>query len=185
MMIQLLEQCKQTERQLGEGDITTQKAVQRLLRMVSALCRPARVFFNVEPGASPPVKQHANDAAWDLSSRQVYEVAPGSTVCIGTGVRIALPDGFEAQIRSRSGLAGRGIAVMNSPGTVDAGYRGEIGVLLHNHGNDVFRVEKGARIAQLLIKTVPEVEMEQVDAGQWKRYDSTARGSGGFGSTGM
>jgi dUTP pyrophosphatase len=99
---------------------------------------------------------------------------------VPTGVAIALPEGFEAQVRPRSGLAARhAVTVLNAPGTVDADYRGEIAVILINHGGEPFAIRRGERIAQLVIAPVTRAEFVQADA-----LPSTDRGSGGFGSTG-
>lgn len=105
---------------------------------------------------------------------------PGQRKLIPTGVAIALPGGFEAQIRPRSGLALKnGISLVNSPGTIDADYRGEIGVIVINHGDQPFTVERGTRIAQMVIARHERAIWTEVD-----NLDETARGSGGFGSTG-
>jgi dUTP pyrophosphatase len=107
-------------------------------------------------------------------------LAPGERALIPTGLAIELPKGFEAQIRSRSGLAlHEGVTVLNSPGTVDADYRGEIGVILVNFGNKPFAVRRGARIAQLVVCSVERVALISST-----RLTSSARGSNGFGSTG-
>ena len=107
-------------------------------------------------------------------------VKPGERLIVPTGIRIALPAGFEAQIRPRSGLAIKnGLTCLNSPGTIDADYRGEIGVILINHGAEAFEISRGMRIAQLVIAPCFRAEWNEVDD-----LDSTARGSGGFGSTG-
>jgi dUTP pyrophosphatase len=107
-------------------------------------------------------------------------LAPGKHALIPTGLTIALPDGYEAQIRPRSGLAARhGVTVLNAPGTVDADYRGEVGVLLINHGDTPFHVRRGERIAQMVIAEV--VRGDLIPAGS---LSATNRGSGGFGSTG-
>jgi dUTP pyrophosphatase len=99
---------------------------------------------------------------------------------IPTGLSIALPPGYEAQVRPRSGLAARhGVTVLNSPGTVDADYRGEINVLLINHGDQPFQIRRGERIAQMVIAPVTQVELVPVTS-----LSTTDRGSGGFGSTG-
>ncbi len=104
----------------------------------------------------------------------------GGRAVVGTGVRLALSPGMEAQIRPRSGLALRhGVTVLNSPGTVDADYRGEIRVILINHGTEAFEIVPGARIAQMVIATVERARFTVVD-----NLDSTDRGEGGFGSTG-
>jgi dUTP pyrophosphatase len=99
---------------------------------------------------------------------------------VPTGVAIALPEGFEAQVRPRSGLAARhAVTVLNAPGTVDADYRGEIAVILINHGGEPFAIRRGERIAQLVIAPVARAEFVQTDT-----LPPTGRGSGGFGSTG-
>lgn len=105
---------------------------------------------------------------------------PGDRALIPTGIKMALPDGYEAQIRPRSGLAYKhGITVLNSPGTIDADYRGDVGVLLINHGREAFTVEDGMRVAQMVVAQYSQFEWESVED-----LDETARGAGGFGSTG-
>lgn len=107
-------------------------------------------------------------------------VAPQQIVMVPTGLSIALPAGYEAQVRPRSGLAAKnGVTVLNSPGTIDADYRGEIKVILINHGNAPFVIERGMRIAQMVIAQYTQVNWQEVDT-----LDETARGAGGFGSTG-
>lgn len=107
-------------------------------------------------------------------------IAPGARALIPTGVAIALPDGTEAQVRPRSGLAARhGLTVLNSPGTIDADYRGEIQVLLVNLGADSVSITRGMRIAQIVLATVTRARLQEVSS-----LGETARGSGGFGSTG-
>jgi len=107
-------------------------------------------------------------------------LAPGSRALVPTGIAIALPSGIEAQVRPRSGLAVKhGLTVLNSPGTVDADYRGEVQVLLVNHGTDSVSITRGMRIAQLVIAAVARAQLHEVAS-----LDETARGSGGFGSTG-
>ena len=109
-----------------------------------------------------------------------FALAPGDRAAIPTGLAIALPDGFEAQIRPRSGLALKsGVAPLNTPGTVDADYRGEIKVILMNHGRDAFAIHRGDRIAQMVIAPVVQATWIEVET-----LDDTARGAGGFGSTG-
>jgi dUTP pyrophosphatase len=106
---------------------------------------------------------------------------PGAAVGIPTGIAIALPDGYEAQIRPRSGLAAKHlVTVLNSPGTIDADYRGEIQVLLINHGKEAFEISRGMRIAQMVIAPVQQAEFVTVTT-----LDDTQRGAGGFGSTGL
>lgn len=107
-------------------------------------------------------------------------LAPGQRALIPTGLAIALPPGFEAQVRPRSGLAVKhGVTVLNSPGTIDADYRGEIGVPLINHGDTAFTVRRGERIAQMIVAPVAQAAWVPVTS-----LPSTERGSGGFGSTG-
>jgi len=105
---------------------------------------------------------------------------PGERCIVPTGIAIALPEGYEAQIRPRSGLAFKnGITGLNSPGTIDADYRGEIGVILVNHGSEAFYIERGMRIAQMVIAAYETARWQEVDS-----LDETTRGTGGFGSTG-
>ena len=108
------------------------------------------------------------------------ELAPGKRTLIPTGFAIALPDGFEAQVRPRSGLALKhGVTVLNAPGTIDADYRGEIGVILINHGEVSFAITRGMRIAQLVVAPVARAVWRETTS-----LTETARGAGGFGSTG-
>ncbi|WP_417803585.1 dUTP diphosphatase [Thalassospira lucentensis] len=135
-------------------------------------------------GADLPLPDYATaqSAAVDLQAAidGVQVIAPGKRAMIETGIAIALPAGFEAQVRPRSGLAAKnGVTVLNSPGTIDADYRGEIKVILINHGDVPFEIERGMRIAQLVVAPVTQVAWQAVDD-----LDETARGSGGFGSTG-
>lgn len=108
-------------------------------------------------------------------------IEPGSRALIPSGIAIALPDGHEAQVRPRSGLAARhGVTVLNSPGTIDADYRGEVSVVLVNLGDTAFRVERGMRIAQMVVAPVDRVAWSEAD-----RLPESGRGGGGFGSTGV
>jgi len=108
------------------------------------------------------------------------ELAPGARAIIPTGLAIALPAGYEAQVRPRSGLAAKnGVTVLNSPGTIDADYRGEVGVILINLGEAPFRVERGMRIAQMVVAPVTRAGLTEVD-----QLPESVRGTGGFGSTG-
>jgi dUTP pyrophosphatase len=107
-------------------------------------------------------------------------IAPGKRALVGTGLAIALPRGFEAQVRPRSGLAAKhGVTVLNAPGTIDEDYRGEIKVILINHGDEAFVVKSGERIAQLVIARVERVVLDEQTS-----LEGSARGSGGFGHTG-
>ncbi|MFT4343274.1 MAG: dUTP diphosphatase [Candidatus Woesearchaeota archaeon] len=128
-----------------------------------------------------PTYAKKGDAGVDLTAVEKYVLKPGERTLIATGLRIALPDGYEAQIRPRSGLALKhGISIVNSPGTIDAGYRGDIGIIIINHGNSEFVVEQGMRIAQMVIKQVEQAVFEECES-----LDETERGSGGFGHTGV
>lgn len=141
------------------------------------------VHFRMESGCGDliPCKAHPDDAAWDLKSRIEVEAAPGKVTLIPTGLFLELPAGYEAQIRPRSGLAAKkGITVLNTPGTIDADYRGEIGVILVNLSNEPFEVVPGERIAQMVVARHETVVWEEVDV-----LDETQRGAGGFGSTGV
>jgi dUTP pyrophosphatase len=130
-----------------------------------------------------PAYQSAGAVGLDLAAAVAEPVTlrPGERRLVPTGWAFAIPDGFEGQVRPRSGLALRhGITVLNSPGTIDPDYRGELQVLLVHHGVEPFRIERGDRIAQLVICPVARAELTIVDA-----LDTTARGAGGYGSTGV
>ncbi|HMA69650.1 MAG TPA: dUTP diphosphatase [Candidatus Mcinerneyibacterium sp.] len=116
----------------------------------------------------------------DIRSAEENLIHPGNVELIKTGIHVEVPKGFEIQIRPRSGLAlNYGIAVLNSPGTIDSDYRGEIGIILANFGNDKFLVEKGMRIAQMVLSKVYHIEWEEVE-----QLNDSKRGKGGFGHTG-
>ena len=127
-----------------------------------------------------PVKAHSDDAAFDLKARTALEIAPHKAALVPTGLFLELPVGYEAQVRPRSGLALKHcVTVLNTPGTIDAGYRGEVGVILINHGDTPFPVKRGDRIAQMVIQALPDVVLTPVSA-----LNASSRGTGGFGSTG-
>jgi dUTP pyrophosphatase len=135
-------------------------------------------------GLPLPAYQSAHAAGLDLLAavpdNAPLVLAPGKHAMVPTGLAIALPQGFEAQVRPRSGLAAKhGVTVLNSPGTIDADYRGEIQVILINHGPEPFAIRRGERIAQMVIAPVVQVRLNTVDS-----LPDTGRGSGGFGSTG-
>lgn len=132
-------------------------------------------------GAEPPAYAHPGDAGADLVSTEAVTLAPGQRATVGTGVAIALPAGYVALVVPRSGLAAKhGITVVNTPGTVDAGYRGEIKVILLNtDATEPYAIAIGDRIAQLLVLPVTRARFIPVD-----RLPGTERGDGGFGSTG-
>ncbi|MBX3445702.1 MAG: dUTP diphosphatase [Parvibaculaceae bacterium] len=115
-----------------------------------------------------------------LAQGEVLTLEPGARAMVPTGLAIALPEGFEAQVRPRSGLAAKnGVTVLNSPGTIDCDYRGEVKVILINLGQEALAIERGTRIAQMVVAPVTQAEFTEVAA-----LDETARGAGGFGSTG-
>lgn len=135
-------------------------------------------------GLSLPRQQTSGAAGLDLAAAIDAEteltIAPGDFAMVPTGLCIALPAGYEAQIRPRSGLAARhGVTVLNAPGTVDADYRGEIKILLINHGKLPFALRRGERVAQMVVARVDAVELVEVD-----ELDATERGAAGHGSTG-
>lgn len=129
-----------------------------------------------------PQFETAQSAGMDLRANIDAHVVlqPGDRALIPTGIKMALPDGYEAQIRPRSGLAYKhGVTVLNSPGTIDADYRGDVGVLLINHGKEAFTIEDGMRVAQMVIARYSQFQWNPVTD-----LDQTKRGAGGFGSTG-
>ena len=133
-------------------------------------------------GLQLPTYATEQSAGMDLSAalEDALELGPGDRALIPTGLAIALPEGYEAQVRPRSGLAVKhGVTVLNSPGTIDADYRGEIKVILINHGKEAFTIERGMRIAQMVVEKYETVNWDVV-----KILEETGRGEGGFGSTG-
>ena len=138
-------------------------------------------FKRIHPEATLPAYAHASDAGMDVRSVEDLTIPAGRRALVHTGLVMVLPPDAEAQVRPRSGLALRhGVTVLNTPGTIDAGYRGEVGVILANFGDAPFEVKKGDKIAQLVIAPVTQpviVEVADVNA--------TDRGAGGFGSTGV
>ncbi|PZD93372.1 dUTP diphosphatase [Paenibacillus sambharensis] len=144
-----------------------------------------RVKFKRLPGSEDiqlPQKMSEWAAGFDLHAavQEPVTLAPGMRQLIPTGFAMAMPPELEAQIRPRSGLAYKhGITCLNSPGTIDADYRGEVKVLLINHGQEPFVIERGERIAQMVFQVVPHVDIEEVD-----ELPDTVRGEGGFGHTG-
>jgi dUTP pyrophosphatase len=139
-----------------------------------------QVKFTLGPGARLPEYAHHNDSGADLFSCEACSIIPGDTRMIDTGLHMELPVGFEGQIRSKSGLACKqSVFVLNSPGTVDTGYRGPVKVILHNAGIDVLNIAPGDKIAQLVIVPVQQAEFHAVEV-----LSDSARGEAGFGSTG-
>ncbi|MBO3736062.1 dUTP diphosphatase [Actinoplanes flavus] len=137
--------------------------------------------LRIDPDLPVPAYAHPGDAGADLFAAEEVELLPGARAKVRTGIAIALPDGFAGLVHPRSGLAARlGVTVLNAPGTVDAGYRGEILVNLINHDrHNTVKISRGDRIAQLVVQRVERAVFQQVDT-----LDDTARGAGGHGSTG-
>lgn len=130
--------------------------------------------------AKMPSRANEGDAGLDIFSIEEKVIQAGGTALISTGIQMELPKGTEAQIRPRSGLALRhAVTVLNSPGTIDEGYRGELKIILINHGKEEFKVEKHMRIAQMVIAPVLQVALENTG-----KLTNTERGQGGFGSSG-
>ena len=137
--------------------------------------------LRTDPEAQMPAYAHPGDAGMDVRSVEEVTLAPGARALVRTGLVLELPPDAEAQVRPRSGLALKyGVTVLNTPGTIDAGYRGEVGVILINLGTEPFVVEKGMKIAQLVVAPVAQAEIVEVSA-----VEATDRGAGGFGSTGV
>jgi len=140
-----------------------------------------RVEVSLSEGARLPHYATRGSAGLDLSSIEDVELAPMERRCVNTGVRVAIPQGYEGQVRPRSGLALRlGLGIVNSVGTIDSDYRGEIGVILINLGEENIKLPKGERIAQMIICPVVQAEIVEVE----HFHRETSRGEGGFGSTG-
>ena len=134
----------------------------------------------LNPAAVMPSYARDGDAGLDLFALNPSVIEPGRSALVPTGIAIELPPGTEAQVRPRSGLALKhAITVLNTPGTVDEGYRGEVGVILINHGQTAFAVEAGMKIAQMVVS--PRVQVSVVEVAE---LSDTQRGAGGFGSTG-
>ena len=132
-------------------------------------------------GLNLPTHATAGAAGADIVSAEDAVIEPGAIHAVATGIALAIPEGYEGQVRPRSGLALKhGVTVLNAPGTIDADYRGELKVILINHGPQPFRVARGDRVAQLVVAAVAPVTFERVEA-----LSDTARAAGGFGSTGV
>ena len=138
-------------------------------------------FRRLSESAVPPARAHEGDAGYDLCADESASISPGGRASVGTGIAVAIPDGHAGLVVPRSGLAARhGVALVNAPGLIDAGYRGELRVLLLNTDSEqAFEVEPGDRIAQLVILRVESPELIEAE-----QLEETLRGVGGFGSTG-
>ena len=142
-----------------------------------------KLTINLKEGATPPTYGSAGASGFDLRANNEDDITipVGGTVLVPTGLHMAIPAGFEMQVRSRSGLAAKnGVFVLNTPGTVDSDYRGEVKVILHNAGGEPFTVQTGDRIAQGVICPVVHAVWNVVES-----LESSERGEGGFGSTGV
>jgi dUTP pyrophosphatase len=137
--------------------------------------------LNHGAGLPAPAYASAGAAGMDICSAENLNLRVGRRIAVSTGFAFAIPHGFEVQVRPRSGLAiNHGVTCLNTPGTIDSDYRGEVKVILINHGDEDFFINKGDRIAQLVVAPVPQALMIEVE-----NLDDTMRGSGGFGSTGI
>ncbi len=143
--------------------------------------QPEVLLLRLDPDLPAPGYAHPGDAGADLVAREDVVLAPGARATVPTGVAIALPDGYAAFVHPRSGLAARhGLTIVNAPGTVDAGYRGEIAVTLHNtDAHETLTLSRGDRIAQLVVQQVARARFIEVET-----LPGSHRGAGGFGSTG-
>jgi len=141
---------------------------------------PITVKFIKLDGGEVPEYMTGNAAGCDVKSVDTLFLQPSETRVVRTGLAMEIPTGYECQVRSRSGLAARhSVVVLNSPGTIDSDYRGELKVILHNHGHETFEIKSGDRIAQLVFSQIEQVVFTAVDSLQ-----DTDRGDGGLGSTG-
>ncbi len=137
-------------------------------------------YTPLREGAHIPQKAHEDDAGFDLYASEDFTLKAHGFGCVPTALAIELPEGFEAQVRPRSGLAAKfGVTVLNAPGTIDAGYRGEVKVILINHGERDFEITAGMRIAQLIVSPVVRARFVEADT-----LAESLRGEGGFGSSG-
>lgn len=131
--------------------------------------------------AKIPKIEHEGDAGFDLYSNEETTILPMERKLVGTGISISFQKGYEAQVRPKSGLAiNHGLTLLNTPGTIDAGYRGEIKVILMNLGKEEYKIEKGKKIAQVIFNKIEEPELLEVE-----ELEDSKRGEGGFGSTGL
>lgn len=148
--------------------------------------RPILRFVKDHPDARIPVRATSGSAGADLHAvmpnyKEVITLYPGSRLLVSTGLKVAIPEGYEIQIRPRSGLALKyGITVLNSPGTIDSDYRGVMGVVLIHHGHEPFEIRTGDRIAQMVVAAVAPYVAQEVET-----LEETERAGGGFGSTGV
>jgi len=151
-----------------------------MLRRHSPVPAPVLDVRRLDPALPVPTYAHPGDAGLDLHAADSTTLLPGERALVPCGIAIAIPEAHVGLVHPRSGLAvDHGLTLLNAPGTIDAGYRGEVKVLLINHGSEPVEVEHGQRIAQLVITPIAVVDVREVD-----RLEGTGRGRGGFGSTG-
>lgn len=142
---------------------------------------PTLKVQRLDPDVPLPGYAHPGDAGMDLAAAEDVALAPGERGAVSTGLRVAIPEGWVGLVHPRSGLAlHQGLTVVNAPGTVDSGYRGELKVLVVNLGHEKVEIRRGDRIAQLVLQEVAQADVVEVAS-----LDDTVRGSGGFGSTGV
>jgi dUTP pyrophosphatase len=175
---ELVEAVREFRNKLGIVDLVPLLEMQRLAGL-----KPRGVPLRIkklDPDITPPAYAHDGDAGLDLCSAEDVDLEPGERAMVSTGFAMALPEGYAAFVQPRSGLAARhGISIVNTPGLIDCHYRGEVKIILINLGRETFEIKRGDRIAQMVIQKVESVRVEVVD-----ELDDTARGEGGFGSTG-
>lgn len=137
-------------------------------------------FQKISEDAIIPSYAHDGDAGMDLYSIKSYILKPRHRILVGTGIKVDIPKGYEMQIRPKSGLAIKeGITVLNTPGTIDSGYRGEVGVIMINHSSKTYKIEKGQKVAQAVFSRIEKAVLIE------SNLSETPRGDGGFGSTGL
>ena len=140
-----------------------------------------KILIQTSGHGKMPFKATEGSAGYDIFAAEELILEPNKSAMVATGLQVEIPLGYELQIRSRSGLAAKNnVCVLNAPGTIDSDYRGEIKVILFNHGQAAFHIELGMRIAQMVLCKVPHAELVQVDS-----LSDTTRSAGGFGSTGV
>ncbi|MEO0607381.1 MAG: dUTP diphosphatase [Pseudomonadota bacterium] len=148
---------------------------------ITVAVRPLPHFEGLELPAYETLGAAGMDVRAAVPENAPMAIAPGTRTMVPTGLSVAIPQGYEIQMRPRSGLAAKhGITCLNSPGTIDSDYRGELKVILINHGAETFTITRGERIGQMLLAPVTRIAWQRVDS-----LDETERGSGGFGSTGL
>jgi dUTP pyrophosphatase len=175
---ELVEAMREFRDKLGIIDLVPLLEMRRL-RTIKPPSASLRIK-KLDPDITAPAYAHEGDAGLDLRSAEDVDLEPGERAMVSTGFAMALPEGYAAFIQPRSGLAARhGISIVNTPGLIDCHYRGEVKIILINLGQEAFEVKRGDRIAQMVIQKVESVRVEVVD-----ELDDTARGEGGFGSTG-